>query len=160
MPGYLRAVRKPRWSDPLWAAGITSGRQSDALGDFSTTSNKLSVYLVDSDDKIRQVVAGLAASRDNLSNLDYAVIEGDLLDKLNLQAVQTPGRTPHNEANNLHHDIVNLTAYNILDLVQSIDASDVKRCSIQKVRAALERSIKDGHIDIKTLKDSLSRKLR
>lgn len=160
MPRFLRTVRKARWSNPSWAGGLASDQQGDALADFSTTSNALSVYLVDSEDAIQQVVAGLAAGRSSLSNLDYAVIEADLLDRMNLQAVQTPGQTPHQEANNLHHDIVNLTAANVLGLVQSITINNVQRVPVQKVKAFLERSIRDGHIDTGALGDSLSRKLR
>ena len=152
-------VRRGRWSNPSLAGGLASSRQGDALGDFDTKSNKLSVYLVDSEDEIQQVVAGLAAGRKNLSNFDYTVIEADLLSKMNLQAVQSPGGTPHHGANDLHHDIVNLTANDIFELVQSIDLCDVERYSAPKVKAVLERSIRDGYIITEKLKDSLSRKL-
>ncbi len=159
MPKFLRTVRKSRWSAPSWLSGFTSDRQSDALVDFSTKINVLSVYLVDSDDEIQQVVAGLAAGRCNLTNFDYAVLEADALDRMNLRVVQTPGKTLHQEANNLHRDIVDLTAANILDLVQSITTSSVERVPMPKVKAFLERSIRDGYIDAGALKESLSRKL-
>lgn len=159
MPKFLRTVRKSRWSPPSWVSGIVSDRQGDALVDFSTKFNVLSVYLVDSDDSIQQVVAGLAAGRCNLTNFDYAVLEADALDRMNLQIVQTPGKTLHQEANNLHHDIVDLTAANVLDLVQSVATSSVHRVPMPKVKALLERSIRDGYIDPGALKESLSRKL-
>ena len=159
MPTFLRTVRKSRWSAPSWAGGFASDRQGDALVDFSTKFNVLSVYLVDSDDAIQQVVAGLAAGRCNLTNFDYAVLEADVLDRMNLRVVQTLGKTLHQEANNLHHDIVDLTAANVIDLVQSITTSSVQRVPMPKVKAFLECSIRDGHIDVGALKESLSRKL-
>lgn len=159
MPTFLRAVRKARWSAPSWVNGFTADRQSDVLVDFSTKSNALSVYLVDSDDAIQQVVAGLAAGRCNLTNFDYAVLEADALDSMNLQIVQTPGKTLHQEANNLHRDITDLTMANVIDLIQSVTTNNVQRVPMPKVKAFLQQSIRDGYIDAGALKESLSRKL-
>lgn len=153
-------VRRGRWSNPPWIGGLASSRQGDALGDFGTRCNKLSVYLVNSEDEIQQVVTGLAAARKSLSNLDYTIIEVDLLRKLNLSTIQIPGKTPHRGANDLHHDIVNLTADNILALIQSVALCDVKRCPAPEVKTLLESSIEDGDILKEKLEGSLSSKLK
>ena len=95
MARFLRVVRQARWSRPTWAPNLPLKWQGAALGDLQTTNNVLSVYLVDTQEMTDQVVAALAANRDNISHLDYATINVGFLSALNLQAVQEDGRTSH-----------------------------------------------------------------
>ena len=159
MPRYLRMVRRARWYRPDWTDGNTIDWQADALGDLSTGQNALSVYLADSDEMVNHAVAALAANRKNLANLDYAIIDGDLLTRMNLQAVQNPGKTLHQLANGLHHDITNLTAANIFVLMQSITATSVTRVPHKHVKVLLERAINDGHIEKDKLRKCLTKAL-
>ena len=155
MPRFLRVVRQARWSRPSWTDGSTVDWQGDALTDLSTMRNALSVYQADSDEMLHQVIAGFAANRDRLANVDYAVIEGQLLDAMNLQVVSSDGETPHRGANRLHHDIVNLTADNVLRLVRSISADDVQRVPARTVKTFIQRALADGQIDATRLKFSV-----
>ena len=117
--------------------------------------NSLSVYQADSDEMLHQVVAGFAANRDNLANLDYAMIDSQLLDAMNLLVVSSDGETPHTGANRLHYNIVNLTADNVLHLVRSISADDVRRVPARTVKAFIQRALADGQIDATRLKFSV-----
>lgn len=81
MTRYLRTVRRSRWAQPNWATGSTYEWQGDALGDLATAKNSLSVFLADSDDMVSYAVAALASKRSQLVNLDYAIIDSELLDK-------------------------------------------------------------------------------
>ena len=156
MPRFLRKVRKARWASPSWVTEReASHRQGDALIDLSTTKNCLSVYQVDSDEKLRQVVTGLAAGSDNLGHVDYMIIEGELLDVIGLQAIPSDGETPHAEANLLHRDIVDLTADDILNLTHSISADDVCRVLRPKVRVLIQHALNDGQINPAQLKFSV-----
>ena len=155
MPRFLRVVRQARWSRPSWTDGHSLDWQGDALNDLSTMRNSLSVYQADSDEMLRQVVAGFAANRDNLANVDYAMIDGQLLDAMNLLVVSSDGETPHTGANRLHHNIVNLTADNVLHLVHSISADDVRRVPARTVKAFIQRALADGQIDATRLKFSI-----
>ena len=155
MPRFLRVVRQARWSRPSWTDNGALDWQADALSDLSTMRNSLSVYQADSDEMLHQVIAGFAANRDNLANVDYALIEGQLLDAMRLQVVSSDGETPHTGANLLHHDIVNLTADNVLQLVRSISADDVRRVPARTVKAFIQRGLADGHIASARLKFSV-----
>ena len=160
MTRYLRSVRQARWSRPQWIVGTAIAWQGDALGDLSTQKNMLSVYLADSGDRVDQVVAALAANRCNLVNLDYVLIEGDVLSHLHLQTVQEKGETMHRLVNELHYDIPELTAANVFALMKSISAEDVVRVPKPKVKALLQRAIQDDHLDIDRLSESLVRSLQ
>ena len=156
MPRFLRKVRKARWARPSWTSDCPEPHwQGDSLNDLSTTKNSLSVYQVDSDEMLCHVIAGLAASSDNLSNFDYAIIEGELLEAMNLCVTPTDGTTPHIEANRLHHNIVDLTADGILNLVHSISVDDVRRVPRPKVRVLIRSALDDGQINLARLKFSV-----
>ena len=108
MTRYLRVVRQRRWAtfpDIEWIApGET---QADALLDLQTKDNRLSVFRVDNDIDIQRVVIALAATRDHVANLDYAIFDDDELIARGIDITRTVGETPDQTANTLHHDIHN-----------------------------------------------------
>ena len=155
MTSYLRVVRRARWAPPNWTGAAFREWQGDALVDLATAKNTLSVFLVDSDVMVNHVVAALAAKRKNLTNFDYAMIDSNLVAQMNLRVIQQDGDTPHQLANRLHHDIIDLTASNVYGLMQSITIADVTRVPPKRVKALLLRAIEDGHIKSDDLESSL-----
>lgn len=160
MTRYLRMVRRARWSPPCWNVGTTPKWQGDALRDLNTEQNGLSVYLADTQERIDQVVATLAANRDNLANLDYAIFAEDLLSQLKLRWEQVDGKTVHCKANGLHFDIVDLTADNVFSLMERVTADNVIRVPKHRVKDLLQHAIHDGHVDVAGLKPSLVNSLK
>ena len=147
MAEFLRMVRQGRWSHPTWVRAVPKQWQADALGDLGTQKNALSVFLVDNKQTTDQVVAGLAATRKNLTNLDYTIIDSILLTNLNIRTEQQRGDTPHSKANCLHHNIVDLTAINVLMLAQSIPPENVIRVPWKEVGKLVKNGIDEGFID-------------
>ena len=146
MARFLRVVRQGRWSRPTWKASIPQQWQADALGDLATQGNALSVFLVDTQQTTDQVIAGLAAKRKNLTNFDYAVIDSNLLTNLGVRTEPQTGETLHPEANQLHHNIVELTAINSLMLVRSIPPESVVRVQWKRVGVIVKQEIEAGYI--------------
>ena len=85
----LRIVRRSRWlkERPSWLENDEF--QADPLGDFTTTSNTISVwYIKENTSNLQRVVAALAAQRDRLVNFDYALFNKEILSELvTIQAV-------------------------------------------------------------------------
>ncbi len=72
----MRVVRQARWykyPELDWLPD--GGLQADALGDLQTSGNALSVYRVENETDRERVIVALAANRDNLANLDYAIFD-------------------------------------------------------------------------------------
>ena len=159
MPKFLRMVRRGGWRIPTRPNPPNIGRQADALADFCTRLNTISVYLADDQDMIDHAIAGLTCKRENLTNFDYAIIDGDFLSLRNLRAVQEPGDTPHPIANDLHHDITDLTAIDVYSLIQSITLKDVVRVYPDGVKKKLLAAIDNHHLSKNDLQDNLVRKL-
>ena len=106
----MRTTRQARWlkyPDLEWLS--QDDIQSDALLDLRTEDNKLSVYKVENEADTERVIIALAATRENLSNLDYAVFEDSTLASTDITISQQNGETPDAEVNKLHYDLTNLT---------------------------------------------------
>lgn len=67
------------------------GLQADALKNFKTTENKLSVYQIENiDDRtlVIRVLAAIAAGRDKPGEIDYAIFDSMILKKIGINVEQ------------------------------------------------------------------------
>ena len=159
MARFLRVIRQGRWGRPTWKADIPQQWQADALTDLATQGNALSVFLVDTQQATNQVIAGLAAKRMNLTNFDYAIIDSNLLTNLGVRTEPQTGETLHHEANDLHHNIVELTAINTLMLVQSIPPESVTRVPWKSVGEIVKQEIEAGYIQKHSVSEGILDKI-
>ena len=134
--------------------------QSDALGDLQTKGNTLSVYRVENDEETEQVVVALAANRDSLANLDYAVLDHAQLIETRLSICQQDRETPDLQVNKLHYDITNLTVVKLAQLAQVISSSSHVRVPRKQLKEALKRAVNAGKLDTVRVKSSLLTKLQ
>ncbi|MGA2443011.1 MAG: hypothetical protein ABSH08_18825 [Tepidisphaeraceae bacterium] len=156
MPLLLRKIRKNRWyrdKKPEWLQ--PGDVPADSVTDLKTTDNKLSVYQCnDPDAEIDRVVAALAAS----GPVDYALIDRKQIDEAEISMQPSPGTTPDEKANGLHHDLVALSGEKILRLAKIIfdDRVLIKRVLPKKVMEMISAGIAAGRIS----RDKLSEKMR
>ena len=156
MTRYLRVVRQRRWAtfpDIEWIApGETQG---DALLDLQTRDNRLSVFRVDNDNDIQRVVIALAATRDHVANLDYAIFDDDELVAQGIDITQTVGETPDQTANILHHDIQNLTVLQIELLARTIALADHTRIHRRDIQTMLRDALQSGDLQPDAIRPSV-----
>ncbi len=148
MAYFLRVVRQARWykyPELDWLPD--GGLQADALGDLQTTGNELSVYRVENEMDRDRVIVALAANRDNLANLDYAVFDDAGLVSIGVAISQQDGQTPDLAVNRLHYNLVNLTAENLVQIAQAISSGEHVRISRKDIELKLRRSIESGELD-------------
>lgn len=69
------------------------------------------------------------------------------------------GETPHRLANKFHHDIVDLTANGVYELMQAITISKITRVPHKRVKVLLLRTIQERHIKIEQLESGIIHKL-
>ena len=153
---YLRVVRRARWKPAVVGDCAGYEWQADALDDLRTRRNELSVFQADTDRMVNDVVTGLAAGRDNISPVDYALIDGDCISCLGIQRpVRSEGDTPYRPANELHHDIVKLTAADLMALMKLITVDDVVRIPPRRVKELLLTAIGNGLLEVSLLHEHL-----
>lgn len=162
MPLLLRKIRKSKWykNDSVPWLGEEE-IQADALGDLVTSSNTLSVWLVEDDkSNLEQVIAALASSCDNLSNLDYALLNVDLLLNVGIKIESKEGLTPYSRANQWHRDLVELTTSKLFKLAEDMFIhSDRKRVAEKTVLNLIRDAVQNGQIDTTKLSTGIARKL-
>lgn len=156
MRQFLRVIRCGRWYKHPEIGWLGKDElQSDALCDIQTKENKLSVYMISSEDDKLRVIVALAANRDNPSNLDYAVFDESRFDSLDITVKQTEGYTPDAMANTLHYEIVDLTVKRLAMLAEVISTGQHDRILEREIKMLLHDAANEGRIDEKLLKPNI-----
>jgi len=146
----LRKIRKNKWYKTETIAWLLPGEfQSDPLCDLATTENKLSVYRVEDDySNLNRVVSALAANCDKIANFDYLLFEETILKEIGIKSEQIKGDTPDEIVNNCHLDLVELSAFRLVDLAKhALNKGKVYRFLPRKVTDLLAESIHKGFIN-------------
>ena len=138
-------TRQARWliyPDLTW---LEDGEvQADALLDLKSVGNKLSVYKVDHEEDAERIVVALAANRDNLAVMDYALFEEVSLITANISIVKQAGETPDDEVNTLHYNLSDLTVHRLAKLAEVVSAGQHTRIPRKEMRTKLCRALDAG----------------
>ena len=133
--------------------------QSDALLDLRTQDNALSVFRVDEGAGIGRVVTALAATRENLSHLDYVVFDDAPLSSYGVRVVQRDGKTPDSEVNHIHYDVVNLTVLKLVQVAQTVSRYKSERVPKTEVKSKLQQALENQWLDSEKLNNRLLNQL-
>lgn len=160
---FLRKIRRSRWHRGDLVPWLAEEElQADALLDLKTEDSRLSVWVVEDDrSNLRKILAAMAAGSDNLSNLDYALFDSGLVEGIAATTSLAPGNTPDRQANEeWHRDIVELTVAKIQKLARIIGFSAKKeRAGCKEVAEAIAEAVKEGRINLESLKESIKKKV-
>jgi len=163
VPLLLRKIRKSKWYKNESVPWLQEDQiQADALGDLVTSSNSLSVWLVNDDQSnLEQVVVALASTCDFVSNIDYALFKVELLSGIGIEIEPNEGLTPYSEANHWHRDLTRITARKLIKLAELI-YTDAQRMRIpeKKVLGLIKDAVKNKQIDIVDLQENIAKKVR
>ena len=163
MPFLLRAIRRNRWRPelPTWLG--SDDVPADPLGDLSTLDNKLSVWYVDdAQQNLGRVSAALAAGREKIDKLDYALIDIDTLTRLGIESKKTPGESPDDHANkNWHYDLHRLSGKALTSLAKAILPQTESRARLlpKKVKELIKAGLSNAELDSERLKPEVRKGL-
>ena len=163
MPFLLRAIRRNRWRPelPTWLG--SDDVPADPLGDLSTLDNKLSVWYVDdAQQNLGRVSAALAAGREKIDKLDYALIDIDTLTRLGIESKKTPGESPDDHANkNWHYDLHRLSGKALTSLAKAILPQTESRARLlpKKVKELIKAGLSNAELDSERLKPEVRKSL-
>ncbi len=130
---------------------------ADLLPELSTENNTMSVYEIEDDkSNLQDVIASLAANRDDVHRLDYVLIKKNLLTGKGLQFQKTDGDTPHKEVNEKYHwNVIELSGNKISVLGNKILNSEIESFDRKKIKTIIAEYIKNGTFSENDLKQSL-----
>jgi hypothetical protein len=148
MAYLLRKIRKTRWTQKVdWL--FDEDIEADPLSDLATKDNELSVYHVtENKDNLHQVIAALAVSSNELSNIDFALFDESMIVELGIKIKRTKGGLADDRVNNWHSDIYELSASKVLELAKSIKKkATIERKMPKEVLAVVADSLENNLLD-------------
>lgn len=162
MAFILRQVRKNRWykSEAESSLGINDV-PADPMGDLQTQSNALSIWVIDDDkSNLEQVASALAAGREALSNLDYALLDFKYFKPLKFKCQSSRGRTLDDRINNCHIDIQELSGKKLVRLARVFFRyAEIERIPEKKVLELIKKAIESRQIDSTKIRPEILKKL-
>ncbi len=122
--GYLlrRLLNKDAWAEvensPLWEQGDCP---AEALVQVFDNRAGVSTWRVSTEEDIERVVAAQALMRSTIADFAYCLIDEDVLRREGIRFKDTPMKTIDKGVNNLHVDIMELTAQQLIRLAHQIN---------------------------------------
>ena len=149
MPRFLRVTQRGRWEVyPVITWLLPGEMQANVFLDLRTERNALSVYRADSDEDAIKVGVAIAATRRNIGDLDYAIIEESELTAIGIIPIQTEGATPSSEVNRLHCDLNFLTMDNLIQLAHAVSRGVHNRIRRRRMERLLRSAFRSGDFDV------------
>ncbi len=153
MREFLRTTRQGRWyTYPVVDWLGEDELQGDALSDIMVKDGRLSVFSVASDADRQRVAVALAANREDITTMDYAVFADSRLRELGITVQQTKGDTPDETVNELHYELGNLTVERLALLTRIVYAGDHKRIRRRQIKELLSEAARSRRLDEKRIK--------
>lgn len=163
MPKLIRQLSSKIWLDRQIAEKF-GGLQADALKNFKTSENKMSVFKVDEDNKqesVIRILVALACGRQSLDKVDYALFDSDIIKKLDIQVDEIEGTTPDQTVNKLHIDLKKLSGDIICELAKSIQNSgELKRLYSKDIEKAINEGIEKKQLQVEKINSQLLSKIK
>lgn len=160
---YLRKLDNKLWLDKEISHSEVDGSiQADALKNFKTTANKLSIFRID--DVHRQLVrvlVAIAAGGDKVDHCDYVLFDIGIITELGIKLAEIPGDTLDEEINQLHLDLVRLSGEQVLALAQRLQESgEIGRIGPKEMGKAIAEGVKQGNIEKGKLRPKMLDRLK
>jgi len=156
----LRKLERKLWMDREITASL-GGLQADALKNFSTQNNALSVFCVNKNKMpIERILAAIAGGRDNVQEIDYALFDSKILEEHGIKISPKKGITADDEVNGLHIDLIDLTANQVEAIASSIQKrGELKRIPKRKIGENLAVGLKEGYLNRNRINSNLFGKM-
>ena len=150
-----------------WPNSITkvSKLGADAITlSLKTSRNAMSTYEISSANKIDDAFLAISSNFQRLESFDIVTMDKDDLKTLNIDLMETPGRTPIKDLQNKHMDVYDLRYRDLGTLANYISNRIIndywKRRSKSQLKTIINKAIADGRIKIDTLEPRLIQDLQ
>lgn len=158
---FVRRVTKSKWENQL--AKLNNIISADAITScLKTKDNEMSVWSVDN---IEDAILALASTNTSIATVDVVELDAKRLNHLRFKVHQKNARTPAEQLNDKHYDIVELD-YTALGVIANEIASEttknsdyIKRYSASAVKKILKNAITEGKIKLDALDENLRKHL-
>jgi|SRR5713101_5990929 len=132
-------------SSPLWEQGDCP---AEALVQVFDTRGGVSTWRVSTEEDVERVIAAQAFMRGTIGDFAYCLIDEEILRKDGIKLKNTPAKTMDKGVNDLHVDIVDLTAQQIIRLAHPINTEfDPLVMTRSEILAAAAKFLREKKFD-------------
>lgn len=153
MSFFVRMLERQKWEkNNLSELGYSKTPADTITGDLRTVSNNLSLWSIETIDRLHDAILALAVMRNKLTRLDVLIIEKNKIEEKGLEVLNTPenGKTPLIGFEEFHYDLIDLNYDKLGDFSQIIIESviDEELC-IRFPKGEISKILYDGFQDKK-----------
>lgn len=162
MAFIFRQVRKNRWYKGEAESSLSiNDVPADPLGDLQTKSNELSIWLIDDEkSNLERVASALAAGREAIANLDYALLDFKYFRKLKIKYKSSRGGTLDNHINEYHIDMLELSGRKLVRLAKAFFRyAEIQRIPEKNVTVLIKKAIESEQIDSTKIRPAIIEKI-
>jgi hypothetical protein len=159
---FVRKIEKAKW----YQLDILNGEDisADAITICTKTKdNRLSVWRIDSEEKVDEAALAIISAHDHLDTIDIVIISPDYLHENGIASKQSDGNTRIDGLRKAHFDLIELT-YDKLGIlghhiVHKLRTEKSKRYTVSSQKNLLSQAIDAGRLKKEDLNESVRRKL-
>jgi lipase chaperone LimK len=147
--------------DPI--PGEDSEAPADTLTDFRTRGNSLSIYRTDGTQaQIEDIVVAVASGRQRPEAVPYIEFPAQVVTEAPVVLVEVEGTTRFPAVNQLHHDLVDLTARSLAQLVNAIwtnEQTQAEQMLEVHVRDRIAQAVRSRRLRLEELQPSMQKQI-
>jgi hypothetical protein len=153
-PYLLRKFsNKDAWAEveasPLWEQGDCP---AEALVQVFDNRAGVSTWRVRTEEEVERVIAAQAFMRGTIGDFAYCLIDEDVFRQDGIKLKNTPAKTIDKQVNDLHVDIVDLSAHQLIRLARRINTEfDPLVMTRAEIRVAAAKFFRENKFDRKFL---------
>ncbi len=157
----VRKVNRNNWST----------EESDDVFDVSsnaitnclrTVRNQISVWEIESEDKLKEAVLALAAAGDHLETFDIVMLDKDYIES-EMKCNNSKGDTPVKDLIEKHYDLSELTYYELgliaEHIILNLKKDNIRRYTAWEIREILNEAIENKRLNYEDIKLEVRDKL-
>ncbi len=158
----VRKIDKGKWLQTDICAG--EDVSADAITNcMKTTNNNLSVWKIESENKMDEAVLAMVSAHDHLETIDIVPLNREYLREKGIDSEPTIGLSHVEGLRRIHHDLCHLSyrklgliAYHIVDIIRE---QRVKRYTAGRLKEILGNAVRGERLKLDDLSQGLRKKV-
>ena len=157
----VRKITRNKWPNELVQKNNLS---ADVAGDFRSNNSLLSLWEIDSIEQIQDAMLAIATSCDNISRMDFVILESAGLSNINVNIQQESSPNAYVSYSDKHWDMTNVTYESLGNIIAYAHKNMLKegyhkRFKEKEVKKLLIKAIQDKKVEFDKLTERMKKYL-
>jgi hypothetical protein len=159
----VRKINRANWMNGNEVRETPSANALTNCLKTSTQKNTLSVWHINDETKLNEVVLAIVSGQDHLVAIDVVLLDDEYFVKCQISIEETEGKTPVTDLKNLHRDLclldywtLGMVAYHVVD---KIKVNKSIRFTETKLKKIIKDAIDKKRLELSDLKEDIQKKI-